>query len=157
MDLYSLLLHTCPTLPFKHCTAISTAISTQVVAAPAHSKTIKSFNLQKYLPQGGHEDYRKRLEHVLQLLADGVITVPTDGEPSLHIMQRLQHMNHQVHAAHPAWHVVASSHGKSRLHECLNILFYTPAGKVFKLDQVGPLITSYVTSSTAASSAAPST
>ena len=46
----------------------------------ACSKTIKSFNLQKYLAQGGHEAYRKRLEQVLKLLADGVLTVPTTGE-----------------------------------------------------------------------------
>ena len=46
----------------------------------ACSKTIKSFNLQKYLAQGGHEAYRKRLEQVLKLLADGVLTVPTEGE-----------------------------------------------------------------------------
>ena len=45
----------------------------------ACSKTIKSFNLQKYLAQGGHEAYRKRLKHVLKLLADGVLTVPTEG------------------------------------------------------------------------------
>ena len=46
----------------------------------ACSKTIKSFNLQKYLAQGGHEAYLRRLENVLKLLADGVLTVPTAGE-----------------------------------------------------------------------------
>lgn len=56
----------------------ATNIRALLVLLPC-SKTIKSFNLQKYLPSGGVEAYRKRLDHVLQLLTDGILTVPTQG------------------------------------------------------------------------------
>ncbi len=48
-------------------------------SVPSCSKTVDSFNLQKYLSSAYPVKFRARLEHVLKLLSDKTITVPTDG------------------------------------------------------------------------------
>lgn len=48
-------------------------------AVPFCSKTVHSFHLQKYLSSAYPVKFRTRLEHVLKLLSDKTITVPTDG------------------------------------------------------------------------------
>ena len=99
----------------------------------ACSKTIESFNLQKYLARGGHEAYRKRLEHVLQLLADGVITVPTEGAVSAsHVSS--SHLCAPPHMRSSDLRLIGQNAAiKGR---CATACLSPAAGQVFKLDQV---------------------
>jgi hypothetical protein len=76
---------------------MTTALTVLTSSSAACSKTIKSFNLQKYLAQGGHEAYRKRLEHVVKLLADGVLTVPTEGAVRGYMLEYRSHIYTQQH------------------------------------------------------------